>query len=56
MRYGVCLHHFDVVGPALLSTLEEGLGESFTLPVHDAWVAAWDVIAAAMVRGMLGIF
>ena len=51
-RYGVRHEHFDVVGGALLWTLEQGLGERFTPAVRDAWVAAWDVIAGAMREGM----
>ena len=45
------IEHFDVVGAALLWTLEQGLGERFTPAVRDAWVAAWDVIAGAMRDG-----
>ena len=52
VRYGVRHEHFDVVGEALLWTLEQGLGERFTPAVRDAWVAAWDVIAGAMRTGM----
>jgi hemoglobin-like flavoprotein len=52
VRYGVRSEHFDVVGEALLWTLEQGLGDRFTLAVRDAWVAAWNVIAGAMREGM----
>ncbi len=52
VRYGVRLEHFDVVGEALLWTLEQGLGERFTPAVRDAWIAAWNVIAGAMRSGM----
>ena len=52
VRYGVQREHFDVVGSALLWTLEQGLGELFTPEVQEAWVAAWDVIAGAMREGM----
>jgi nitric oxide dioxygenase len=52
VRYGVRHEHFDVVGEALLWTLEQGLGDQFTPAVRDAWVAAWDVIAGAMREGM----
>ena len=52
VRYGVRPEHFDVVGAALLWTLEQGLGELFTADVRDAWAAAWDLIAAAMGEGM----
>jgi hemoglobin-like flavoprotein len=52
VRYGVRHEHFDVVGEALLWTLEQGLGARFTPEVREAWVAAWDVIAGAMREGM----
>lgn len=50
--YGVRPEHFDVVGAALLWTLEQGLGEAFTAPVRHAWVAAWEVIRELMLTGM----
>lgn len=52
VRYGVVPAHFDLVGEALLWTLEQGLGEAFTPDVHDAWASAFGVIAAAMLTGM----
>ena len=52
VRYGVVPAHFDLVGGALLWTLEQGLGEAFTPEVHDAWAAAFGIIAAAMLTGM----
>jgi hemoglobin-like flavoprotein len=52
VRYGVQPEHFDVGGAALLWTLEQGLGDAFTPEVRDAWAAAWDVIATAMLTGM----
>jgi nitric oxide dioxygenase len=52
VRYGVVPAHFDLVGEALLWTLEQGLGEAFTPEVHDAWAAAFGIIARAMLTGM----
>jgi nitric oxide dioxygenase len=52
VRYGVRPEHFDVVGAALMWTLEQGLGDQFTDPVRDAWAAAWAVIRDAMLTGM----
>ena len=52
VRYGVVPADFDLVGGALLWTLEQGLGEAFTPEVHDAWAAAFGIIAAAMLTGM----
>ena len=52
VRYGVRPEHFDLVGEALLWTLEQGLGQLFTAEVRDAWTAAYGVIAGAMRAGM----
>jgi hemoglobin-like flavoprotein len=52
VRYGVQPEHFDLVGGALLWTLEQGLGDAFTPEVHDAWSAAFGLIARAMLIGM----
>lgn len=35
--YGVKSNHFETVGAALISTLEQGLGEKFTLDTRVAW-------------------
>jgi nitric oxide dioxygenase len=50
--YGVKPEHFDVGGEALMWTLEQGLGDAFTPATRDAWAAAWDVVAGAMLTGM----
>ena len=52
VRYGVVPEHFDLVGSAFLWTLEQGLGDAFTPEVHEAWAAAFGVIARAMMIGM----
>ncbi|GAB4205825.1 MAG: globin family protein [Roseiflexaceae bacterium] len=46
--YGVTPEHYDTVGAALIWTLEQGLGDAFTPPVRDAWVAAYTVLATTM--------
>jgi nitric oxide dioxygenase len=46
--YGVRDHHYDLVGVALLWTLEQGLGDGFTGPVRDAWSDAYATLAAIM--------
>lgn len=46
--YGVQDHHYDLVGAALLWTLEQGLGDGFTPSVRGAWTAAYTMLAAAM--------
>jgi len=46
--YGVKPEHYDAVAAALLWTLGQGLGDAFTSPVHDAWVAAYTVLATTM--------
>ncbi len=46
--YGVKAADYDTVGTALIDTLEKGLGEAFTPPVRDAWIACYTTIAAEM--------
>ncbi len=48
--YGVKDAHYDTVGAALLSTLETGLGDSWTAEVKAAWTAAYGFIAEVMQR------
>ena len=52
VRYGVVPEHFELVGAALLWTLEQGLGVLFTTEVREAWIAAYAIITAAMLTGM----
>jgi len=49
VTYGVKDAHYDTVGAALLTTLEQGLGEEFTPDVKDAWTAVYTVMAGVMV-------
>ena len=46
--YGVKPADYDTVGSALIDTLEKGLGEAFTPPVRDAWLACYATIVAEM--------
>jgi hemoglobin-like flavoprotein len=50
--YGVVPEHFDVVGAALMWTLERGLGEKFTPAVAEAWGEVWQIIVDTMLEGM----
>jgi hemoglobin-like flavoprotein len=42
---------YDVVGEALLWTLDYGLGEAFTAEVRDAWARVYDLLARTMKMG-----
>lgn len=46
--YGVRPDHYDLVGEALMWTLDHGLGEAFTPETEEAWMAAYNVMAEAM--------
>lgn len=46
--YGVVDAHYEMVGTALLTTLERGLGEAFTPEVKRAWTAAYTALAGVM--------
>ncbi|MEW6688732.1 MAG: globin family protein [Pseudomonadota bacterium] len=46
--YGVKESHYDTVGAALLWTLEQGLGDAFTVEAKSAWASAYGVLAKTM--------
>jgi len=46
--YGVNKHDYETVGEALLWTLEQGLGPSFTPDVREAWAALYRLVADTM--------
>jgi nitric oxide dioxygenase len=48
IAYGVKDPDYDAVGEALLWTLEQVLGESFTPAVRDSWVACYEGLAREM--------
>lgn len=48
VRYGVRDKDYDTVASALVWTLAQGLGESFTPEVKDAWVSAYGLLAKTM--------
>lgn len=49
--YQVPDESYDVVGQALLWTLDYGLGEAFTAEVHDAWARVYGLLAQTMKMG-----
>lgn len=53
VRYGVQDSHYDTVGAALIWTLEQGLGESFTDDVRTAWVDIYTLLAGVMKQAAL---
>ena len=46
--YGVRDEHYDTVGTALLSTLEQGTGVAFTPEVRGAWIDVYGVVSKTM--------
>lgn len=48
--YGVEDEHYDVVGEALLWTLEQGLGDRFTDETREAWARVYELLAGTMKR------
>ena len=49
--YGVVDRDYNVVGAALLWTLEQGLGETFTDEVKNAWASVYELLANTMKAG-----
>ena len=54
VQYGVEAAHYESVGTALLWTLEQGLGASFTDEVRDAWAAAYGLLSSVMQEAAYG--
>ena len=54
VQYGVEDHHYDLVGAALLWTLERGLGAGYTRSVQDAWTMAYSTLATIMRGAAVG--
>ncbi len=48
VAYGVKDEHYEVVGAALLWTLEQGLGPAFTPETKEAWATAYGILAETM--------
>ena len=49
---GIVAAHYDVVGQALIDTLQTGLGdEAFTVEVKEAWQSVYGVAKATMLEG-----
>ena len=50
--YTVLLFLVQVVGEALLWTLSQGLGDSFTREVRDAWSSFYQFVSESMKKGL----
>jgi hemoglobin-like flavoprotein len=48
VAYGVMDAHYDIVGQALLWTLEKALGRAFTPELRHAWTAVYTLVATTM--------
>jgi hemoglobin-like flavoprotein len=51
VTYGATAAHYEVVGKALLWTLERGLGRGFTPEIRSAWANVYHVLATTMQAG-----
>jgi hemoglobin-like flavoprotein len=51
LHYGVKEADYETVGAALLWTIEQGLGDSFTPAVREAWNEAYVLVGTLMRRG-----
>lgn len=49
VSYGVKNSHYETVGGALLKTLTQGLGDSFTPEVHAAWSEVYAIMSSTMI-------
>ena len=49
ITYGVQNSHYETVGGALLKTLAQGLGDSFTPEVQTAWSEVYAIMSSTMI-------
>jgi hemoglobin-like flavoprotein len=49
VRYGVKNSHYETVGGALLKTLAQSLGDSFTPDVQTAWTEVYAIMSSTMI-------
>jgi nitric oxide dioxygenase len=54
VAYGAKAEHYPVVGRALLWTLEQGLGQDWTVEVAAAWTAAYGTLSGYMISEAYG--
>jgi hemoglobin-like flavoprotein len=54
VAYGAKAEHYPVVGGALLWTLEQGLGQDWTVEVAAAWTAAYGTLSGYMISEAYG--
>ena len=54
VAYGAKAEHYPVVGSALLWTLEQGLGQDWTVEVAAAWTAAYGTLSRYMISEAYG--
>ena len=50
VTYGVREEHYEIVGDALLWTLEQALANLFTNEVKQAWATCYNLLASAMLQ------
>ena len=54
VNYKVEAEHYDLVGQALLWTLEQGLGDDFTPDVKQAWTETYTILSTTMKEAAYG--
>ena len=49
VEYGVKPHHYNLVGRALLWTLQKGLGKDWNDEVRSAWINCYSILSGTMI-------
>jgi hemoglobin-like flavoprotein len=50
--YGVKPEHYNMVGKALLWTLQKGLGDEWTREVQSAWINCYSILSGTMITAV----
>ncbi len=54
-NYGISEHHYQVVGGALIRTLDKSLGSHFTDEVKNAWLKTYGIVSMIMIDSAKGL-
>ena len=55
VNYGVEEYHYNIVGQALIQTLQKSLGRHFTTEVKEAWLKTYGLVTMIMIDSSKGL-
>lgn len=50
-KYGAVPEHYAVIGQALIETLQDAMGDTFTPEIKASWICVYELVSATMIAG-----